>query len=326
MPPHRGLELVSDATLKREIEKTPSDEFVYWTGNPYRKRRGALRSSSLELITEVRTPISVRELLKRAGRIVGKRGYDPATVRAGVHQHQGSKPTVYLLLKRSADGHFHAATNIPEPDGFGRPLSAGEVVLPAPTHGVANGQMEPEKLDSSLAAGEVAGMNDAASDQPFELETERRLSDRMASVRERSATFRSRALARYGARCAVCDVTALEVLDAVHIRPVEENGSEDPQNGLVLCVTHHRAFDAQLFTIEPSTTALRPRPEGPSNDQLGIRRMSLEHLPRQPHGEALLWRWTLWQSAIDTWRGRVSRRHCGTSRDAGAGARYHRQT
>jgi hypothetical protein len=81
----------------------------------------------------VRTPVAVRDLLERAARAEGDRGYDPATVRAGVRRHQGSKPAVYLLLERGGDGSFRAVTDIPEPEGFGRADLAGDLVLPAAT-------------------------------------------------------------------------------------------------------------------------------------------------------------------------------------------------
>ncbi len=42
---------------------------------------------------------------------------------------------------------------------------------------------------------------------------------------------------RYGAKCAVCSVSRSEMLQAAHLRPVSEKGSDDPRNGLVFSVT-----------------------------------------------------------------------------------------
>jgi hypothetical protein len=136
MPPHRGLEHISEHNLAKVVAGTPANHFIYWTGGSYPKQEGSLRSASLELITEVGNPVPVRELLERAGRIDGARGYDPATVRAGVRQHQGSRPTVYLLLRQTADGGFRAVTDIPEPHGFGRAIVAGDLVLAPGSDGV----------------------------------------------------------------------------------------------------------------------------------------------------------------------------------------------
>lgn len=74
MPPHRGIAHISERELAKVVASTPMDHFVYWTGGTYRRQTGSLRSSSLELITEVRAPVPVRELLTRAARIVGERG------------------------------------------------------------------------------------------------------------------------------------------------------------------------------------------------------------------------------------------------------------
>lgn len=40
-------------------------------------------------------------------------------------------------------------------------------------------------------------------------------------------------------------------LDAAHVIPKDENGSDDAENGLVSCANHHRIFDADGFGGEP---------------------------------------------------------------------------
>ncbi|HET6520055.1 MAG TPA: HNH endonuclease signature motif containing protein [Geminicoccaceae bacterium] len=89
----------------------------------------------------------------------------------------------------------------------------------------------------------------------------------------------------------MCGVGAAELLDAAHLRAKEARETDDPRNGLVLCATHHRAFDAGLFGIEPVGYGIRVRPGGPSAEALGITRPSLRHLARRPHEEAVRWRW-----------------------------------
>jgi hypothetical protein len=89
---------------------------------------------------------------------------------------------------------------------------------------------------------------------PFELVDQHRAS-RLARVRSRAGQqrFKFLVMRRYGPECAVCGIALPEVLETAHVRPKEHDGSDDPRNGLVLCATHHRAFDAGLFAIEPDT-------------------------------------------------------------------------
>lgn len=80
----------------------------------------------------------------------------------------------------------------------------------------------------------------------------------------------------------------VDLLDA-HIRPKRDQGSDDPRNGLVLCATHHRAFDAGLFGIKPDTLVVHALDASPTVEELGLTRKDLSHLPRKPHPAALRW-------------------------------------
>jgi putative restriction endonuclease len=115
------------------------------------------------------------------------------------------------------------------------------------------------------------------------------------SVRPNQQRFKFAVLHRYGARCAVCDMDVPEVLDAVHIRPWGERGPDDPRNGLILCAVHHRALDKGLFAIEPGTLKIRPRKSGPDLDKMRVVYLTLQHLRKKPHIEALKWRWQGWK-------------------------------
>lgn len=74
----------------------------------------------------------------------------------------------------------------------------------------------------------------------------------------RSRAFSRRLLPIYDYRCAVCgnghagDKT-WEV-DAAHIVPRGLKGADDARNGLVLCKSHHWAFDQGLFGVRPDMT------------------------------------------------------------------------
>lgn len=58
---------------------------------------------------------------------------------------------------------------------------------------------------------------------------------------------------RSGSACTVCKLRVSALIDAAHVIPVKDGGSNHPANGIPLCATHHRAFDAGLFTIHPDT-------------------------------------------------------------------------
>ena len=132
-------------------------------------------------------------------------------------------------------------------------------------------------------------------DLPFLLEREAGSGRRTtAPTRPGQHRFSYRVFRRYGTRCAVCDVSNKALLDAAHLRAYRDKGSDDPRNGLVLCATHHRAFDQRLFAIQPATHELVYRDGAGA---LGITRESLTHLPALPHAEALDWCWSRFQSA-----------------------------
>ena len=113
-------------------------------------------------------------------------------------------------------------------------------------------------------------------------------------VRQGQQRFKFRVLKRYGPGCAVCQINVVGVLDAAHLHPKSIRGSDDPRNGLVLCASHHRAFDLGLFGINPDTFEIRFRTNGPSAEDLRITCPNLSHLPCKPHKDALAWPWKKW--------------------------------
>jgi hypothetical protein len=72
---------------------------------------------------------------------------------------------------------------------------------------------------------------------------------------------------------------------------VEAKGSDDPRNGLVFCLNHHRAFDLGLFRIHPQSLQIQPGPAKQDLRELLIQVGSISHLPARPHPEALKWAW-----------------------------------
>jgi len=140
---------------------------------------------------------------------------------------------------------------------------------------------------------------DDVDNTPFALSTKEKRGLREVISRSGQQRFKFRVLQRYGPKCAVCGLDELKLLDAAHIRPKQDNGSDDPRNGIVLCANHHRAFDAGLFRIEPLTLEICYRSNGPNPEDLRMSFPSIRHLRKQPHTEAISWLW-------DTWDGRAS--------------------
>jgi hypothetical protein len=141
---------------------------------------------------------------------------------------------------------------------------------------------------------------DEEDDVPFQLERLIGPGKKIpVSSRPGQHRFSFRVFRRYGAQCAVCDVSVMGLLDAAHLRAYRDTGTDDPRNGLVLCATHHRAFDKKLFGIDPSTLELVYRMEGPDASDLGVARASIVHLPAVPHTESLEWCWSRFQPGTD---------------------------
>lgn len=105
--------------------------------------------------------------------------------------------------------------------------------------------------------------------------------------------FKFHVFKRYGPYCAVCDNNVPELLQAAHIIPKKNNGSDDPRNGLVLCGNHHLAYDSGLFMFNPETTAIEMSSKY-TTAALSITRLNLNHLENLPHTDALKWRVTEW--------------------------------
>ena len=64
----------------------------------------------------------------------------------------------------------------------------------------------------------------------------------------RDISFRKRVLTAYNSRCAICGMQ-LNLVEAAHIVPVQENGTEETANGLALCALHHKAYDSSIITV-----------------------------------------------------------------------------
>lgn len=137
---------------------------------------------------------------------------------------------------------------------------------------------------------------DHSDDEPFTLTGGRsRHEQRSVRVRPDQSRFKLGVFQRYSPRCPLSGVSVLEMLEAAHLRPVADDGTNDPRNGIPLNAALHRAFDAHLFAFHPTTLEVVTRREGPTPAQLGITTPNLRGLARQPHEEALRWRYDEWR-------------------------------
>jgi putative restriction endonuclease len=89
----------------------------------------------------------------------------------------------------------------------------------------------------------------------------------IAQRRLHQAKFRNQVLGIYRERCAVCVLRVRPLLDAAHVVP-----DKDPKptivvnEGLALCATHHRAFDARILRYDAK---YRIRIDLPSGTNVG---------------------------------------------------------
>ena len=130
----------------------------------------------------------------------------------------------------------------------------------------------------------------------FSLEDENKQSYALAKTRPNQQRFRFKVLQNYGHKCAVCSIKAPQLIVAAHIRGKGDRGSDDWQNGIPLCPTHHTAFDLHMFSIEPRTKRIVMKP-GLKPDAVGIVHENLSIKRNSPHEDALDWRWDRAQRA-----------------------------
>ena len=72
-----------------------------------------------------------------------------------------------------------------------------------------------------------------------------------ARQRPKQRMFRKLVMANFSECCCVCGLQERALLDAAHVRGYADSIAlrNDPANGLVLCVLHHRALDRHLMRI-----------------------------------------------------------------------------
>jgi hypothetical protein len=138
-------------------------------------------------------------------------------------------------------------------------------------------------------------IEDHSDEEPFILTgSERRRTQRTVTERPGQVRFKLRVFHRYSPRCPLSGIEVPEMLEAAHLRPVAEDGTNDPRNGIPLNAALHGAYDAYLFSFDPDTLDVITVPGGPTLADLRITTPHLRDLPRRPHVEALRWRHAEW--------------------------------
>ncbi len=99
--------------------------------------------------------------------------------------------------------------------------------------------------------------------------TERRQRLVKAAQYIRSSNFRMGIIAAYG-RCATCGFQYDYILDAAHIVPVAEGGTDTYDNGLALCPTCHRMYDKGYILVDGTYRVFINPDYAEQYDQLGL--------------------------------------------------------
>jgi HNH endonuclease len=108
---------------------------------------------------------------------------------------------------------------------------------------------------------------------------------------ERDPKFKFHIMQRFDGTCVATGTDVFQVLDAAHIIPVANRGTESVENGLLLSASAHRSFDANLWGINPDTLNLETQPGGPGLERLRIGIANLKHIESKLNREALEYRY-----------------------------------
>lgn len=120
-----------------------------------------------------------------------------------------------------------------------------------------------ERFDDLEALGRATGQFTSPPQKSYGQEegettvltTERPYKSARRRYRPDQQEFRQALLEAYGSQCAVCnwECRSLEtenpLVEAPHIRPVEEGGTSNVSNGILLCPNCHQLFDNGVFSL-----------------------------------------------------------------------------
>jgi putative restriction endonuclease len=114
----------------------------------------------------------------------------------------------------------------------------------------------PKYYDTSITSREIEILRqpEPLTDEDLEKELisdERKKAVRTVNTLVRKSRFRKIVMNVYDAKCVICKIQ-LDLPEACHILPVNAGGPDTIDNGILLCPTHHKAFDNGLIDIDDS--------------------------------------------------------------------------
>lgn len=145
-----------------------------------------------------------------------------------------------------SNAKLREAMNLELPIVMLRKVASGQFVPIMPVYVVKE---EPEHRRFLLALDEsLRFLPDPANLS----EPQRRYAEQVVRRRLHQPEFRARVLGAYEARCAVCVLKKVPLLDAAHITAdSHDDGTPVVSNGLALCKIHHAAYDENILGISP---------------------------------------------------------------------------
>jgi len=153
--------------------------------------------------------------------------------------------------------------------------------------------------DPDLALPRIGSLLTGFAEEQLPFEVERRRAEQLISRPIRDRVFRTIVLRAYDQRCGITGFKFINgggraEVDAAHVRPVEANGPDIPQNGIALSGTAHWMFDRGLIGGADDLSILVSRQ---INDRDGVEALinptgkliapSAPHL--RPHPRYLSW-------------------------------------
>jgi predicted restriction endonuclease len=125
------------------------------------------------------------------------------------------------------------------------------------------------------------------------MDVERKKVARNITYRPNQDKFKRNIRTAYGGMCLISQVGVVNVLQAAHIKPVEHNGNDRIENGILLRADLHILFDSGHLRIDPNgsvrlTETIRREPKYPYHGmQLNI--------PDFVNRDYLDWRFKYWK-------------------------------
>lgn len=244
-------------------------------------------------------------------KVANTRGYF-AVARVGEVLPDPKAPGMFLALIEGGS-YLDFAQPVPfrGPDGLmelgvlneegrisGRAQSAVRPLLPADFNRIVKAGLG--KVDDLLPRiGEIAPLEFAEEQTPFQFEQERERIIQLTSRPVRDRVFRRVVLAAYGERCAVTGLKLINgggraEVEAAHIRPVEANGPDTVRNGIALSGTVHWMFDRGLISLSDDLDILVSRQVNDPARISGLinptgRALAPERAASRPHPHFLAW-------------------------------------